>query len=83
MVDGKGEVMCKYCNFEPNGDVPANRKDIIHTSLNPKMGVTLEAGIYNNNHLITAIYAKSVDLFEHDLKIRYCPMCGRELNEKK
>lgn len=75
--------MCKYCNSEPNGDVPMNRKDIIHTSLNPKMGVTLEAGIYNNNHLITAIYAKSVDLSEHDLKIRYCPMCGRELNEKK
>ena len=64
--DGKGEIMCKYCNFEPNGDVPENRKDIIHTSL-----------------MITAIYAKSVDLFEHDLKIKYCPMCGRKLNEKK
>ena len=78
--------MCKYCNFEPNGDCPDDRKYLIDITVSSRLDINLCGAIFSNGHreiLDLDINCKGNSLIDRQIKIKYCPMCGRKLNEKK
>ena len=67
---------CEYCRMEPNGDIPEDRKDLF----NLKIGKVFDTEAL----LSVCIVRKKMSLiggnnFCHEIRIKYCPMCGRKL----
>ena len=71
--------MCKYCK---NDDVQLN-KDFIKANLDIA-GITfmeLQVNIFDDKLGLTCECDGSIEILE-DLQIKYCPMCGRDLQEE-
>ena len=70
---------CRYCLTEENGDWSPNLKDLIEYRVATigRNQAWLTAGIYGNT------FSWSIDEFGvgQNIKIKYCPMCGRKLEE--
>lgn len=86
---------CKYCRMEDNGDFGGDLKPlgIINLGWKPEAGdfkaVTVNG--YKNAFIATHLMEISImrdalsvcinGEYEMERKIRYCPMCGRDLQE--
>lgn len=67
---------CKYCRMDPNGDIPEDREDLI----NVKVGKVFDSDVFAS----VVIVRNKMDLiggnnFCKEIKINYCPICGRKL----
>lgn len=74
--EAEKEEPCEYCRMEPNGDIPEDRKDLF----NIKIG-----RVFDHDALLSVCIVKNrMDLiggnnYCKNIKIHYCPMCGRKL----
>lgn len=69
---------CKYCSMEPNGNIPADRKDLFTYKLGKLFGEEIILyGLVCRNKL--SIIGNSSTAKE--IKIKYCPMCGKKLQK--
>lgn len=92
--DGKTPP-CRYCNVEPDGDIPANH-DLLMDKTAPlviderKGGFSFNSNVpirtildVDGNH--SALFVMTVngktdrDIYEGYVDINFCPMCGRKL----
>lgn len=63
--------ICPYCHFESGSEDPMKT---FYTD-------GCELFIRKDNSLELAIYSFDIDTFKFGKKIKYCPMCGRKLND--
>lgn len=67
---------CEYCRMEPNGDIPDDRKDLF----NIKIGK-----VFDTEALLSVVIVKRKmsliggNNFCKEIRINYCPICGRKL----
>ena len=75
---------CRYCNFAPNGDIPANRKNLFRYKLlsTKSKDIFLDA-IIECTKKGTEVMSIGLDIDRNDtiVKINFCPMCGRKLRK--
>lgn len=68
----KEQEICPYCHFESGYEDPMET-----------LGSDgYELFIRKDNSLELAIYGLDIDTFKFDEKIKFCPMCGRKLENK-
>ena len=66
---------CKYCRMEENGDIPDDRKDVF----NYRLGRLFGQDICLTGMICRGKLCLITDQTNKEIKIRFCPMCGREL----
>lgn len=70
---------CKYCLTYENGDWYPNRKNLVNYRVATigREQAWLTCGVYSDT------FSWSIDEFGigQDIKINYCPMCGRKLTK--
>lgn len=70
--------MCEYCKFAKNGDCES--VDIINAETQGLFGkYRFQVGITTPKELMLFACTESGAEWSTKEKIRYCPMCGREL----
>lgn len=75
--DGK---VCKYCRMLENGDVPEDRESVFNITVGNLSGTDVRIiGTLCNNELNVCLDTGTTDK-GYDVRIRYCPMCGRDLS---
>jgi len=75
---------CRYCATEPNGDPVDDHQDI----LRKKVGAIGSTDLYAGVHILSGklwwyLCGDEIDYPAPSVRISYCPMCGRELHNKK
>ncbi len=72
---------CKYCSMMANGDIPADREDIIFRKVGTSpVTNTMLVSILNDQLVVN--YSNDVNYIEFTQEINFCPMCGRKLSKE-
>lgn len=76
--------MCKYCEMGDTGLGKKNLIDSQHIDLGIIEGIEINSIIQDENVLSTYLMDECSDvLSEYNIKIKYCPMCGRKLKNEE
>lgn len=72
---------CKYCLTEENGDWSPDCKTLIES----KIATIGHKPVWLTASVLVDTFSWSIDEFGigQDIKIKYCPMCGRKLQTEK
>ena len=71
--------MCEFCKVEPNGDV-ASIPIISERSTLLSADIKIEAEVLKDKLNICILSFNEIYI-DRSCDIKYCPMCGRKLNE--
>jgi len=75
---------CKFCKVDELGDPTDDHEDLIRKKVASIGSTPLFAGVHIiSGRLWWYLCGDYVDYPSPSVKIRYCPMCGKALNEKK
>lgn len=72
---------CKFCHMTPDGDIPDDQENVFEINAGELMryGFTIFGNIWEGHLMVSYGLGPCGDVEE--VKIHYCPMCGRELTE--
>ena len=74
---------CKYCNIEPNGDIPDDRRSFWYKKILSIFGrnIDLQLMITTGGNVEAELLDREGRTYSDTkiIKINYCPMCGRRL----
>ena len=75
--------ICRYCSLDENGDIPDYTKDILFKEFDHGR-LQIQIGNSVNDFGVLITEARSCfEIFQKDLKLNFCPMCGRNLKEAR
>ncbi len=72
---------CKYCRMEPNGNIPDDREDIFRLEVMKLFGRSFV--LYGSILHSRLGFTDSLGYTSEEIKINFCPMCGRKLIAEK
>ena len=75
---------CKFCHMTPDGDIPEDRENLFTINVGQLFSCrVLLFGAIWKDELAIFMGINKTECGSEQIKIHYCPMCGRDLTEEK